>query len=305
MPASSIACVVPVYNRPKVVIEALESIAAQTLPPAQLVVVDDGSKDDTADQIEAWLARKNSPSPPRLVRKPNGGVSTARNLGVTVAGACDLVAFLDSDDLWPPDYLERVGGALTQHPEAVAACVDQINSDFKANQTSVRNNSPYQGKVTAWLMEHGPSGTSNTIFRMDIFKRLEGFDVSIFTGQDLHFMLRASLLGPWLYVPGPGVTYRHEYATSKGEAGALSHAYPDRRVIRARTMERFILHEGGKDALPPQVWKAKLGQLWAKAGRQCCELGRRQEALDCFRASVSYTPWNLRSRWSLLTMKLF
>jgi glycosyltransferase involved in cell wall biosynthesis len=96
-----VTVVIPTYNRRGIVMEAVESVLAQTVDELELLVVDDGSTDGTAEMIEAAHS-----SEPRLsvVRQANGGTSVARNTGVRKARAA-FVAYLDSDDLWEPDCL--------------------------------------------------------------------------------------------------------------------------------------------------------------------------------------------------------
>jgi glycosyltransferase involved in cell wall biosynthesis len=96
---SGVSVVIPVYNRREEVVEAIQSVLGQTLPPDEVLVVDDGSTDGTADAAERFGG------PVRVVRRRNGGPSAARNTGILSARG-DLVAFLDSDDMWKPRCLE-------------------------------------------------------------------------------------------------------------------------------------------------------------------------------------------------------
>src|SRR6185503_9360854 len=107
----TVAAVIHVFNRSQVVIEAMESVAVQTLAPAKFVVVDDGSTDGTGDRVEEWIARTRPAFATRLIRQANLGAAAARNRGAAEAAGCDVLAFLDSDDLWPKDYLQRVSDA--------------------------------------------------------------------------------------------------------------------------------------------------------------------------------------------------
>ena len=95
-----ITAIIPLYNGREFIREALESILAQTLPPDEIIVVDDGSTDDGADIVREMA--KNHPI--RLLQKPNGGQSSARNIGVAHAHG-DLIALLDQDDAWYPHHL--------------------------------------------------------------------------------------------------------------------------------------------------------------------------------------------------------
>ena len=111
----TVAVIIPVYNRPYYLRAALQSVLRQTLPPDEIIVVDDGSTDDTADVAESLAGVT-------VLRGPNGGVSRARNRGVEAAQSA-WVAFLDSDDTWHPDKLRLQMAALERHPEAdVCTC---------------------------------------------------------------------------------------------------------------------------------------------------------------------------------------
>jgi glycosyltransferase involved in cell wall biosynthesis len=103
MATPAITAVIPLHNGAPFIVEALESVFAQTLPPAAIIVVDDGSTDDGPD-IVGCLATHH---PLTLLRKSNGGQSSARNLGIAHART-PLVALLDQDDTWCPEHLERL-----------------------------------------------------------------------------------------------------------------------------------------------------------------------------------------------------
>ncbi len=94
-----VSVVIPTFNRARSVVEAVESVLAQTYRGAEVIVVDDGSTDDTSAVLTTFGGRI------RVIRQENGGVSSARNAGVLAARA-PWVAFLDSDDLWMPEKLE-------------------------------------------------------------------------------------------------------------------------------------------------------------------------------------------------------
>jgi glycosyltransferase involved in cell wall biosynthesis len=108
-----VSVVIPVYNRASTIGRAIESALAQTVPPLEVVVVDDGSTDDTSGVVATMAARDVRI---RLLRaKVNRGGAAARNLGLAAAKA-ELVAFLDSDDEWLPQHLERRISALQAEP---------------------------------------------------------------------------------------------------------------------------------------------------------------------------------------------
>jgi glycosyltransferase involved in cell wall biosynthesis len=95
----SVSVVVPTYNRASLLAKTLEAILAQTVPPLEIIVVDDGSSDNTGEVLERY-------PPVRALRIKNSGELVARNTGLREAKG-ELVAFCDSDDLWKPEFLER------------------------------------------------------------------------------------------------------------------------------------------------------------------------------------------------------
>lgn len=101
--AKKISVLIPVYNGEKYIAQAIQSVVDQTLPPYEIIIVNDGSTDASAS-ILADLAKKY---PIHLFTKENGGQSSARNYGVRVSHG-DLIAFLDQDDLWYPNHLEEL-----------------------------------------------------------------------------------------------------------------------------------------------------------------------------------------------------
>lgn len=97
--------VIPAYNRELTVLRAIKSALAQSYPPEEIIVVDDGSEDRTAEVVEEFGGIV------RVVSQVNGGAPVARNTGVREAGS-EWVAFLDSDDYWMPQHLERMADAI-------------------------------------------------------------------------------------------------------------------------------------------------------------------------------------------------
>jgi glycosyltransferase involved in cell wall biosynthesis len=124
-----ISVVIPTYNRAEQVAAAVRSVLGQTLPPHEVIVVDDGSTDDTALTLAPWMDRI------RYIAKPNGGVSSARNRGIIEATG-DLVAFLDSDDTWHPDKLRKQADFMASSGAKVCFCVSADESGKPIDGTS-------------------------------------------------------------------------------------------------------------------------------------------------------------------------
>src|SRR5262245_37852496 len=106
----NVSVIIPTYNSGPLVVEAVESVLRQTQPATEIIVVDDGSTDDTQERLAAYRDRI------RCVRQSNARVAAARNTGLALASG-EIVAFLDADDAWHPHKLERQLAVLREHPQ--------------------------------------------------------------------------------------------------------------------------------------------------------------------------------------------
>ena len=116
-----ISVVIPLYNKAQSIQKTLDSVLAQTYKDFEIVVVDDGSTDDSANVAEAMLNEckvYGVECRGKVIRKANGGVSSARNIGIMEAKG-EYIAFLDGDDLWHPEYLETLHQLIVDYPDAV------------------------------------------------------------------------------------------------------------------------------------------------------------------------------------------
>lgn len=170
---ADVSVVIPAYNAADTIVRALMSVAEQTLPPRELLVVDDASSDDTASIIEGLAARMASP-PIRLVRlSRNCGPATARNTGWDLATS-RYIAFLDADDSWHRQKLEVQFGWMALNPEAVLcghACRDEAidigNTTIDEDKLPVRRISPVE------LLVSNRFSTPTAMVRRDVEYRFE------------------------------------------------------------------------------------------------------------------------------------
>ena len=107
-----ISVVVPLYNKKSSIKSTIESVLAQTYKDFELIVVDDGSTDGSADVVKSFDDNRI-----RLISKENGGVSSARNEGIREAKN-EFISFLDADDLWDKDFLLEIDKLINDFPEA-------------------------------------------------------------------------------------------------------------------------------------------------------------------------------------------
>lgn len=291
-----IAVVIPVYNRPQVVLEALQTVVEQTRQPDRWVVVDDGSTDQTLDSIATWLRQKQLHERVLLIRQANAGVAEARSAGIAAAGDCELLAPLDSDDLWPDDYLCRAERAMTANPQAVAATSPRIDLDTITGKQKLTSYHWLTKRTTEKIFVHGPSGTSSTVMRLKAIHQAGGYPKGGRFAEDYSLQLRVSLLGPWLHLPGEPVVCRLWTAGHADPATQARKALQDRRLRLAEILEAFIRQEGAAEGIDPKLWRRRLGRLWFSAGRQQLAAGHRERAHVCFSRTLELLPWHLRAR---------
>jgi glycosyltransferase involved in cell wall biosynthesis len=188
--APAISVIVPCYNAQRTIADTLQSVADQSFPDWEAIILDDGSTDDSAAIVEA-LARREPRM--RVVRRANSGVSVTRNAGAAAARG-RVLAFLDADDRWHPDYLQRMAAHLQSRPDigiafAVARIVD--GEGQPTGSTSSRNPGPF---TTFDFLSSNPTTTcSNLIVRRDVFTALGGFREDLCHAEDQLFLIRAHL----------------------------------------------------------------------------------------------------------------
>ena len=117
MASPTVTVLIPAFNSAGTIREAIESVLAQTHPATEILVVDDGSSDDSAT-VAAALG-----DPVRVLSKGNGGTASARNLGIAEARG-EVIAFLDADDIYLPTHLEEIVSALTAQPSLAGVATD-------------------------------------------------------------------------------------------------------------------------------------------------------------------------------------
>ena len=293
-----IAVVIPIYNRAGTIAQALNSVAHQILAPDQLIVVDDGSSDDTADCVRKWLQQHSPAFPARLVLQENTGAAGARNTGANAVRESNILAFLDSDDVWPPDYLARAAHVMNREPKAVGATADRYRVRTETGRGRLRRFSHLTGYVTPHLFNGPLPGQSTTVYRATDFFEAGGFDPKLKCAEDQNLQLRLSLRGPWAHLPGTAVTTYKTGQSVLSQIIQLSKQYDDRRYRAALMLDRFIHQQGGSKHLKARDWRPRLSHMWFHAGRQLQAISEFTLARDCFSKAMTYAPRSPRIRWA-------
>lgn len=180
----TISCVIPVFNGERYLKAAIDSVLAQTRPPDEVIVVDDGSTDGSAGIASVFGERVRC-----IPRRENKGPASARNFGVARSTG-ELVSFLDQDDLWHPEKLERQLSCFVRHP-GTDMCVCHVElcwMDEIRDEELMYRNHPRGQRVPGY-------STPALLARRSVFDRVGAFDSRLSFADATDFFLRAIDLG--------------------------------------------------------------------------------------------------------------
>lgn len=273
MPSPAIDAVIPAYNAARYIGRALASVRAQTLPARRIVVVDDGSSDETASIVTRCGADIV------LLEQTNRGPAAARNRGVSACGA-ELVAFLDADDEWLPETLEKLAAVFQRHPDATLVTGDMAAVD-DASHVTLRSWFARQGiarEVAGWCGEPVPNAvaallrknfvsTSVVLVQRELLSSLGGFREDLRYGEDLELWARIAARHPIVCLPDVlGLRRQHPRNTTKSMEPMLKDLARMSEIVRGWGGE--LLREQGLD--PDELVaraRADLGYWYFTAGR--------------------------------------
>jgi tetratricopeptide (TPR) repeat protein len=296
----AVGVVIPVFNRATVILSTLESVAQQTCPPQRLVVVDDGSTDQSAVAIQTWIEAAAPPFDVQLIRAPHRCAAAARNVGYEYVGDLPLVAFLDSDDIWPVDFLERTAQRLTREPLAVAVSTDRQYLNGEGISVRFDDCSELASQPLRWMFQHGAGIASCTLLRKAAVDstRLWPEELAIDCAEDSLFFAELALRGSWLHAPGEAVRFHLGNAESCGEEGNLSVKYPDGVQRWAVAFERVLSLTAGRiSASQMAELRPFVAAFWYRAGKQFDQNGDRSQAIHCYDRALQFQPTLLKA-WS-------
>lgn len=243
-----ISVIVPTYNRAETLPRALDSVLAQSLPPAEILIIDDGSQDATRQLIQTGY-----PSC-RYVHQANQGVSEARNRGIQEARG-EWLALLDSDDAWLPDKLQLQYQALQDQPGYRLCHTDEIWIRNGVRVNPMKKHAKRGGRIFLDCLPLCVISPSAALLHRSLFAQIGLFDTSLPACEDYDLWLRICAREPVLYIDKPLVV---KYG---GHADQLSHKHWGMDRFRIRALEKLIR----SGALTQQDLAAAIDTLMQKA----------------------------------------
>lgn len=211
-----VSCIVPVFNCERYIERALRSVLEQSVPVDEVLIVDDGSTDDTPKLVERYAERAT------IIRQANAGPSAARNTGIRAATG-DLICFQDADDEWLKDKLARQLDYLAAHPD-VDGCITKIRNIWDESLQSERE------RLQGHRSTQDPLGYvfQTLLARREVFDTAGLLDESLRTAEDVEWYARTRDRGVRIGIVPEVLVYRYLHGANlseqKGATASERHA---------------------------------------------------------------------------------
>lgn len=205
-----ISVVIPLYNKEQSISSTLQSVCDQTYTDIEIVVVNDGSTDNSAVVASTYPDVRI-----RVINKENGGVSSARNRGIKEAKG-ENISFLDADDLWDKDYLAEQVRMITDFPEAAMWGINfaEINGGQLIRKLTTGMPEGYRGYVEDYFHMHGRNSdlfcSSSVVIRKEVFNHVGNFDERLKYSEDTDMWWRIIATYPVAFYDHYMVFYRYD-----------------------------------------------------------------------------------------------
>jgi glycosyltransferase involved in cell wall biosynthesis len=288
----SISVVIPAFNASKYIAETIHSVLRQTLPADEILVIDDGSTDNTG-AIAAGFG-----SPVRVIRTPNSKLPSSRNRGVKEAKG-EWIAFVDADDIWEDNKLERQMEELSRHPEADLCYTGRILLVENAESTVLRDviQVPPSTTIAQELLRTNKFPPSCVVIRRSTFLVVGGHDTSFPYVEDWDLWLRLLKAGvKFVDCPEPLLRYRVHPDNMTHNAMPLLEGAD--RVYRTHIMPQFT---GLKRLLRYYAFRGRL----ESGAAQVLRIKGDPRHLSMMAASIFHRPFYDPHRYKIMAHMLY
>lgn len=223
-----ISVVIPTFNRSELVIRAIDSVLHQSRPADEIIVIDDGSTDDTVSVLKSRYGNQIN----LIVTQMNSGVSAARNVGISNSYG-DWIALLDSDDSWLESKLAAQEAALKNRTEPLCH-TDEIWIRNGTRVNPMRKHGKYGGEIFNHCLPLCAISPSSALIRRELLESVGGFDESLPACEDYDLWLRICAQHKVLFIPTPQLV---KYG---GHADQLSRKYWGMDRFRTQSLQKLL-----------------------------------------------------------------
>lgn len=214
--------IIPLYNKAPYVRKALETVCAQTYRDYEIIVINDGSTDNSAIVAEEFLNSVEGINY-KILQQKNAGVAAARNNGVAQANG-NYLAFLDADDWWEPTYLERMAKLIKDYPDAGLYACNYVY--YKPGKTHVALHIPtgYINYPKVYYQSNAmPVWTGATVVCKTVFEKIGGFPIGVRLGEDFLLWAQIAMQYPVVFLDEPLAWYNNDVPVALRATRNLHH----------------------------------------------------------------------------------
>jgi glycosyltransferase involved in cell wall biosynthesis len=271
-----VSIITPTFNRADFIRSAVESVLAQTFGDFELLIVDDGSTDNTVSVLEPYLSDVRI----RYFHQPNQGQSVARNRGLAEAQG-ELICFLDSDDAWLENKLEKQVSMMDQYPEVDIIHGDEIDIDEYGREISRKNMRRFSGMIARQLLADNSVSINTVMVRSRCFDEMGGFSEERRVADDYEIWLRFASRYRFLYVPAFFGFYR-----------VMSNQISSDKRARFESNERIVLDfvRDFPEALSRSDRHWGLSRFYCRKARYYARAGDKIVACGAIVRALRYCP---------------
>jgi glycosyltransferase involved in cell wall biosynthesis len=271
-----VSVIIPTYNRAHLVGEAIESVLSQTYEDLELIVVDDGSEDETRKIVSSYSSQIT------YLHQEQEGVSAARNRGIEQAQG-EYLSFLDSDDLWLKEKLYLQMEYLTSHPEILICYTDEIWIRKGVRVNPMKKHRKYSGMIFEHCLPLCIVSPSSVVIKRQLLDEVGGFDETLEVCEDYDLWLRISARYPIRFIEKPLIVKRG------GHGDQLSRKWNGQDRFRIRALVKLL----EEDYISPNQREVAWRELVKKCtiyGKGCIKRGKKEEGEKILALTEKYNP---------------
>lgn len=290
----SVSVIIPTYNRSQYILECIESVFNQSYLEIEVIVVDDNSTDDTEEKLSHLVDQNKI----KYFHNPQKGASSARNLGIKNSTG-DLIAFLDSDDVFYPDKLERQVRYCNENPEAKIVHADFDKFNDSGNLLGRRYTGFFLGNIYPQILEYWEMliAISCVVVKPEVFGKVGLFDESLSYGEDLDMWARVARRFAFHHIPESLSKVRlHE--------GNLSRE-------KSNLAERFLPYLNKAINVDNELTRTRVRKIYSNMycylGLNILADGSQKEmrpVRSLLKTSINYWPWQYKPWGGLMISSL-
>jgi glycosyltransferase involved in cell wall biosynthesis len=287
-----VSVIITAYNSASLISETLQSVYRQTYQNIEVIVADDGSTDNTKALIEEKFPET------KYYWKPNGGQPSARNLGISHATG-ELIAFVDSDDVWEPEKISRQVDEFRKAPDLMWCYCDCLEFEGAPSNVTGRFSSmsqPHDGEILETLFIHNFITSPTIMLRRSVIEEIGTWDEKVQRAEDWNMWLRIAAHFPIKYISEPLAFYRR-HADNKRSKISLdqyleSHLQVYNNVLSANRERLYHLRHRA------------LSNIYYKLGLSAIKACNRRKAISYLMIAIRHQPFRIRLYAFLLSLLL-